>query len=320
MEGAVFRTDWKSWNDASVFPKEMRDGLKKNIPWVSYKNFHILESKNHDAYKALIKLLDEDSIETVLIANAKGSWTLCASSQVGCPMGCLFCATAKMGLVRNLSSDEIIDQYRFWNSFIHEKKLSGAITNIVLMGMGEPLLNYKNVKEALNSILKNTKIGPTHIAVSTIGIPVTLEMILKDEKWPRVLIAISLHSADPEIRKKIVPSSQDDSIDFISRWSKKYLKKFGNRSHYLMYEYVMLKGVNDGLLDAKKLVKLVSTTGNIKVNLIPYNRTGAEFESSSDETINEFFQYLKRHRVIALVRKSLGQDISAACGQLATEK
>lgn len=320
VEGSAFRPDWTSWDDASVFPKDMRDALEKNIPWVSYKKAQVLESKGRDAYKASVKLLDGDAIETVLMANAKGTWTICVSSQVGCPMGCLFCATGKMGLKRNLSADEITDQYRFWVNFLKEKKIEGAITNIVVMGMGEPLLNYKNVKEAMSSILHNTEIGQTHIAISTIGIPAALEMILEDKYWPNILIAISLHSADSAIRKKIIPSSNDDSLELIAQWSKKYIKKFGNRSHFLMYEYIMLKGINDSIADAKKLAKYVTTTGNIKVNLIPYNQTGSEFETSSDETINTFFQYLKKHRVVVTVRKSLGNDISAACGQLATKK
>ena len=320
MESSAFRPEWTSWNDASIFPKDMREALEKNIPWLSYKKTQILESKSRDSYKALLKLLDGDMIETVLMANTKGLWTICVSSQVGCPMGCLFCATGKMGLKRNLSSDEIIDQYRFWAIFLQEKKLEGAITNIVVMGMGEPLLNYKNVKEAMSSILHNTEIGQTHISISTIGVPAALEMILEDKHWPNILIAISLHSADGAIRKKIIPSSSDDSLEQIAQWSKKYIKKFGNRSHFLMYEYIMLKGINDSIADAKKLVKFVTTTGNIKVNLIPYNRTGSEFESSSDETIDAFFQYLKKHRVMVTVRKSLGNDISAACGQLATKK
>ena len=319
MEGAVFRIDWENWNDASVFPKEMREILEKNIPWVSYKKTQVFESKNHDARKTLIELLDGDKIETVLMTNAKGTWTICVSSQVGCPMGCLFCATGKMGLKRNLTSDEIIDQYRFWNYFIKEKKLPGIITNIVFMGMGEPLLNYKNIKDAINAILQNTEIGQTHITVSTIGIPAALDMILEDKEWPKVLIAISLHSADTEIRKKIVPSSTDNSIDAIAKWSKQYLRKFGNRSHYLTFEYIMLKGVNDSLLDAKKLAKLVTTTGDIKVNLIPYNSTGSEFETTPDDAIEQFVVYLKKHRVTATVRRSKGQDIMAACGQLAVK-
>lgn len=318
MESAAFHPGWISWNDASVFPKIMREVMEKNMPWISHKKSKVLESAQGDTYKALLELNDGDKIETVLMANAKGTWTICVSSQVGCPMGCLFCATGKMGLKRNLLPDEIIDQYRFWNYFIQKKKLPSSITNIVFMGMGEPLLNYKNVKEAINAILQNTEIGQTHITVSTIGIQVALDMILEDKEWPNVLIAISLHSADIAIRKKIVPSSTENSIDAIAKWSKQYLKKFGNRSHYLTFEYIMLKGVNDSLLDAKKLAKLVTTTGDIKVNLIPYNSIDSEFETTPDDAIEQFVEYLKKHRVTATVRRSKGQDIMAACGQLAT--
>lgn len=317
MHAAQFTRGWKSWNDATMFSKEMRDALSHGIPWVSYISSKVLESKKKDTYKALLELFDGKKIETVLMLNRKNNWTICVSSQVGCAMRCGFCATGKMGFTRNMTSDEIVDQYRFWMNFLFEHPgLDQKISNIVFMGMGEPLANYENVKSAIHALLKYAVIGETHITVSTVGILPVMEKILEDKDWPRVRLAVSLHSADPVTRKNIVPTSFEDFLPKLANWSKRYLKKFGNRSHHLTYEYVMLAGVNDSLVDAKKLANFVTTTGKIKVNLIPYNFTDSEFQKTPDEQTQKFLEYLHKHTVIATTRRTMGEDIAAACGQL----
>lgn len=317
LEKAVFTPQWKGWQDASMFSQDMRDALVKDIPWDSCALVKLLESSHKDTFKAVLGLEDGQKIETVLMLNRKNNWTICVSSQVGCAMRCTFCATGKMGFMRNLSSDEIVDQLRFWQRFLLDhQELDQKISNIVFMGMGEPLANYENVKSAVRSILEFTKIGETHITVSTVGVLPILEKVLEDREWPHVRIAVSLHSADPEIRKKIVPTSFEDFLPKLSNWSKRYLKKFGNRSHHLTYEYVVLQGVNDNISDAKKLADFVTRTGRIKVNLIPYNFTDSQYVRSSDERIQAFLDYLHRHTVIATTRRTMGDDIAAACGQL----
>jgi adenine C2-methylase RlmN of 23S rRNA A2503 and tRNA A37 len=184
----------------------MREVFTSRIPWDLYKDFKITSSQQKDVFKALLILNDDSKIETVLMKNVRGSWTICISTQVGCPLKCSFCATGKMGFVRDLNSDEIIDQHRFWQKFlVNEIESSEKITNLVIMGMGEPLLNYLNVREAINIILKYTEIGKNHITLSTIGIISELNNLLKDPLWPGVRIAVSLHSADYRTRKNWYP-------------------------------------------------------------------------------------------------------------------
>lgn len=317
LDTATLTPRWKNWNDATPFPQDMRESLEKHVPWISVKEGNLLESKKKDTYKTLLGLSGGKNIETVLMRNPKDSWTICVSSQVGCAMRCAFCATGKMGFIRNLTSDEIIDQYRYWVQFLLSRApLPQKISNIVFMGMGEPLANYENVKTAIATLLKYAPLGETHITVSTVGVLGVLEKILEDPGWPPVRIAISLHSADTDTRKNIVPTSSDTFLEKLASWCKRYLKKFGTRSHYLTFEYVMLEGVNDNISDAKKLADFVTRTGRIRVNLIPYNFTGSEFHQSSNERMQKFLDYLLRHTVRATVRKTMGEDISAACGQL----
>ncbi len=281
-------------------------------------------SGNGDTHKALLKVEGDKKIETVLMANRRGAWTICVSSQVGCAMRCGFCATGKMGLTRNLSSDEIVDQYRFWQRYIAESQprlkpeatTEARISNIVFMGMGEPLANYEEVRDALNLLLAQTDLGPTNITVSTIGILPRLEQILTDTHWPHVRLAVSLHSAIPATRKQIVPTSYDEFLPSLDRWARSYIKLLGNRRHHLTFEYVMLGGVNDTPAHAKALAAFVNRIGRIKVNLIPYNLTGGKFSCSSKETIAQFLEALQKTGMTATIRRTMGEDIAAACGQL----
>jgi adenine C2-methylase RlmN of 23S rRNA A2503 and tRNA A37 len=305
--------DAKGWSEVTALPKAMQAKLEKEVPWMSVEAGTVQQSAKKDTYKALLKLADGAVIESVLMLNRREQWTICVSSQVGCAMRCAFCATGKMGLKRNLSTDEITDQYRFWKNFL---KGASRISNIVFMGMGEPLANYENVRAALNTLLARTDLGETRITVSTVGVLPRLDQILTDKEWPHVKLAISLHSADPETRKAIVPTSYDEFLPKIESWSKSYLKILGNRRHHLTFEYVMLRGVNDTPEHAKLLSKFVTRIGNIKVNLIPYNFTNGEFERSFDERIDGFLAELESHDITATRRRTMGDDIAAACGQL----
>lgn len=283
---------------------------------MSVKVNQVLVSKNGDTHKAILDVEGDKQIETVLMRNRREAWTICVSSQVGCAMRCAFCATGKMGLTRSLSSDEIIDQYRFWNQYLDENQIDGRISNIVLMGMGEPLANYENVRDAINTILQFTDIGNTRITVSTVGILPRLEQILEDDKWPHVRLAVSLHSAIAQTRQQIMPSSYETFLPKLRDWARAYLTRHGNRRHHLTFEYVMLRGVNDTDEHAKALADFVRSIGNVRVNLIPYNLTGVEYQRSKQNRIQEFLQYLLDHGVTATTRKTMGDDIEAACGQL----
>lgn len=302
----------------TTIPKSMREALAI-IPWLSVTPQTTQISGNGDTHKALLQVAGDKQIETVLMKNRAKAWTICVSSQVGCAMRCGFCATGKMGLTRSLSADEIIDQYRFWIDYLRRLKpaATGRISNIVFMGMGEPLANYEEVKTTINTLLKYTDIGPTRITVSTVGVLPRLEQLLTDKDWPHVRIAVSLHCAIEETRKKIVPTSYDEFLPKLSDWAKRYLQKFGNHRHHLTFEYVMLKGVNDSQEAARALVKFVKSIGNVRVNLIPYNLTGVDFTRSNNTSIEQFFETLQNARVTATTRQAMGDDIAAACGQLA---
>ncbi|PJE77047.1 23S rRNA (adenine(2503)-C(2))-methyltransferase RlmN [Candidatus Uhrbacteria bacterium CG10_big_fil_rev_8_21_14_0_10_48_16] len=309
-----------SWEELTSLSKYIREHIG-SIPWMTVTPQKIQISGNGDTHKALLRVEGDQDIETVLMKNKRDAWTICVSSQVGCAMRCGFCATGKMGLIRSLTSDEIVDQYRFWMQYLQEhKELEGRISNIVFMGMGEPLANYEEVKYALNAILKHSDIGRTRITVSTVGVLPRLEQMLTDKDWPHVRLAISLHSAVSETRKQIVPTSYDDFLPKLGDWAKRYLYRHGNRRHHLTFEYVMLKGVNDTPDQARALAKFVNRIGNVRVNLIPYNLTGLEFECSTPPAIKQFLEILQSKHVISTTRRTMGDDIDAACGQLAGSK
>lgn len=368
IQTALFNPNNKNWNDLSTLSKEMRGKIIESIPWTSLKSVKIVESDNRETCKALLQTQDSHAIETVLMKNKREQWTICISSQIGCAMGCAFCATGKLGLIRNLTVDEIVDQVRFWQEQIKPRDLCKSpfqdesegfssaarkdsgndmaislrkpddatgennrfqagsdfcrgpsnerISNIVVMGMGEPLLNYENVRDALNLIIKYTDIGKTRITVSTAGVLPRMRQILTDPLWPHVRFAVSLHSVDAQTRKKIMPSSFPTFLDDLAIWAKDYLKIYGNRRHYLTFEYLLLSGVNDSETDAKKLASYVKKIGNIKVNILIYNDTGL-FHAPSSERILEFSKVLQNCGVDSTRRRSMGSEISAACGQLA---
>ncbi|MFH1315832.1 MAG: 23S rRNA (adenine(2503)-C(2))-methyltransferase RlmN [Candidatus Uhrbacteria bacterium] len=318
IEQALFDPQIDSWLKVSTLNQEQRQQLVEQHPWISVQAISTQESQTKDSHKALLELVDGLRIETVLMANKRGGWTICVSSQVGCAMQCQFCATGRLGLKRNLNLDEIVDQYRFWQNYLNQRSgLSSTINNLVVMGMGEPLLNYENIRDALRVLIRSAELGATRIVVSTVGNLPGLERLLDDPDWPAVRLAISLHSADPELRKKLMPSSVPDFHKLLADWSRRYLQKHGNRRHHLTFEYLMLDGLNDSLDAAKLLAKYVNKIGRVKVNLISYNITGETMDASSVERIESFADELRSHGIDVTRRRSLGSDISAACGQLA---
>lgn len=206
IEQAMYDPEVSGWNDISTLPKDMRETLSHEVSWVSYKEVKNFESAHKDTYKAVLETLDGKRYESVLMRNKREQWTICVSSQIGCAMGCTFCATGTMGLTRSLTSDEIADQYRYWMYFLHHHPdIENRISNVVFMGMGEPLANYDNVKQTIHAWLAYTDMGPTKITVSSVGVLTQLERLLTDSDWPHVRIAISLHSANPEKEKRLSP-------------------------------------------------------------------------------------------------------------------
>ena len=322
LEKALFERGFSSLEEVSTLPREWRSQLEEaRYNWFTYGNHFVQKSKSGDTFKALLTLEDGKQIETVLMKNRRGHWSVCVSSQVGCAMACTFCATGKMGFTRNLTVDEILDQYRFWEQYLHQyPDLAQYISNIVFMGMGEPLANYANVKEVLRLILTYTEIGPTRITVSTVGLIPMLEYILNDESFPPVRLAVSLHSADSQSRKDMMPTSYDDFLEKLLSWTKRYFEKFESRRRHLTFEYVMLSKVNDTEMHAKKLVSFARTVGKVRINLIPYNFTGEVYRDSLPGDFEKFESILAAAGVNVTKRRTMGDDIDAACGQLANIK
>lgn len=325
MEEALFSPFFDSFADVSNMPLAMRERLMQELPWLSVREVQVLESVKKDTFKAVVETVDGKRVETVLMKNARGQWTVCVSSQVGCAMACTFCATGTMGFTRNLTADEIVDQVRFWFYFLEKKTTlseieRSRISNVVFMGMGEPLANYDNVKEALRFLLAYTDIGMTRITVSTVGLLPMLKKLLDDPSWPAVRLAVSLHSADSDTRKKMMPSSYDGFLDGLVQWTEQYFKKFESRRRHLTFEYVMLSSVNDTEHHVAALIKFAHRVGKVRINLIPYNFTGSVYRDSLPGDFTRFQKQLEDAGVVVMRRRTMGDDIAAACGQLVVEK
>ncbi len=302
-----------SWPLVTTISKELREQLAAEFGWLSVIPSKIATSPQDGTKKSLLTLHDNAKIESVFMPNARGKRTLCISSQVGCAMACTFCATGTMGLIRNLSVDEIIDQVRFWKFAQPDEEIS----NIVFMGMGEPLANYDAAKTAAWILINEMGIGETRITVSTVGVPAALNKMLNDDEFPHTRIAFSLHAGTDETRSKIVPSHRAWTIAKIVDWMKLYIEKKGNRRHYITIEYVMLENVNDMLSEARALVKaFAGITHGVKLNLIPWNPTGTHLHRSRHEQLMAFQVVCEEGGIATTIRYSKGLDIEAACGQL----
>jgi 23S rRNA (adenine2503-C2)-methyltransferase len=295
----------RSIQDITEFSKDLRDALsdKAYISNLVLLDRQISKDKTE---KFLFELEDRETIESVLIPEEE-RLTLCISSQVGCALGCLFCLTGKLGLKRNLKAHEIADQIINVSRLI----LPRRITNVVFMGMGEPLLNFEDVVDALWRITGLMKISPRRVTLSTSGIaPKILELA---NRAPMVNLAISLNATTDKVRDYIMPVNKIYPLKKLLDACREFPIPPRRR---ITFEYVMLKGINDTPEDAKRLVNLLKGIPS-KVNLIPFNPfEGCEFQRPDDETVLRFQQILADSNMTALIRKSKGQDILAACGQL----
>lgn len=294
-------------DDITVLSKSLKENLKLNFKISNIRLLKRFDSKIDDTKKYLFILDDDNIIESVMMKHPHGI-SLCLSTQVGCKMGCVFCASTKDGLIRNLTSSEIIDQvYKI------QDDLNMKVSNIVLMGSGEPLDNYNNVIKFLKTIHseKGQNLGYRHITLSTCGIvPKIIE--LADEELP-ITLSISLHAATDIERSKIMPISNRYKIDDILNACKYYINKTNRR---ITFEYTLIKGINDDKKDAVNLSKLLK--GMLcHVNLIPLNPIKeVELKKTNDNYVNRFKQILDDYNINATIRKERGADINAACGQL----
>ncbi len=311
-----FVTDF---DDMQNIPIKLRNKLKETTTISSLELVSKQSSTLTKTEKFLFSTYDGHKIESVIIPE-HDRHTLCISTQVGCPLDCKFCATGLMGFTRNLSVGEIIDQYLLTSKFIYPN----TITNIVFMGMGEPLLNFDATLKSLNILLKDlgNRISRNKITVSTSGIPA--KIIELANSGLRVKLALSLHSCFDDVRNKIMPINIKYNLDENIEALKYYAKKTKTK---IMFEYIMLKDLNDRNEDLKALIKLCSTIPS-KVNLIPFNSiahmvsggVSAELEPTPYEKINEFAEKIMKKNIFVMLRNTQGDDIAAACGQLAVKE
>jgi 23S rRNA (adenine2503-C2)-methyltransferase len=262
--------------------------------------------------KWVLKLFDGNGIEVVLIPTENRS-TLCISSQVGCILNCRFCSTARQGFNRNLTTAEIIGQVMVAVQAIEESdSIVAPLTNIVLMGMGEPLLNFDNVVRSLNVLTDDLAFGLSkrRVTLSTAGVVPMFDELAKTG----VSLAVSLHAVSDSVRDKLVPLNKKYPIRELLAACRRYVQ--GKKQRRITFEYVMLDGVNDSLEDARELVRLLSGIP-AKVNLIPFNPfPGADYRCSDKDAIKRFGDVLMRAGFMTIVRSTRGEDIDAACGQL----
>ncbi len=302
----LYEADVTSFDEMTNISIELREKLKENFSLCVYKIVKKQVSSD-GTKKYLFDILDGNMIETVLMEYHHGK-TLCVSSQVGCKMGCKFCASTGIKFIRSLTSGEIVEQI-----LAVQRDENIKISNVVFMGIGEPLDNYDNVLNAVK-ILNNPKglnIGARHISISTSGLVPKIYQ-LADEKL-QCTLSISLHATTDEQRSKMMPVNDAYNIEELLKACKYYIEKTNKR---ISFEYALAKDNNDNLEDAKRLVKLLK--GMIAhVNLIPINKIeNGAFVKSSNENIIKFRDYLNEHGIVATIRRELGSDIDAACGQL----
>ena len=288
-------------------PKSLQDKLQNNFNIQIPKVVEIFDSKIDETKKVLLALEDGNLIESVLMKYKHGN-SICVSTQVGCRMGCKFCASTIGGMTRNLTSGEILGQILAGQKILEER-----ISNVVLMGSGEPFDNFDNVIKFFEIVTADysLNIGQRHITVSTCGIvPKIYEFA---DKNTQITLAISLHAFSDEKRKQIMPIANKYSINEILESCNYYINKTKRR---VTFEYSLVKDVNDSKEDAKSLGKLLKGM-MCHVNLIPVNEIKENsFRKSSEKTINDFRDILKSHGIEVTVRREMGSDINAACGQL----
>ncbi|MDO9036758.1 MAG: 23S rRNA (adenine(2503)-C(2))-methyltransferase RlmN [Lutibacter sp.] len=303
-----------SFEDMTNISKETRQMLEDNFV-INHIEVDLMQRSADGTVKNAVRLHDGLIVESVLIPTESRT-TACVSSQVGCSLDCSFCATAQLKKMRNLNPDEIYDQVAAINKeslLYYNHKLS----NIVFMGMGEPLMNYNNVLKAIEKITSEEGLGisPKRITVSTSGIPKMIKKLADDEV--KFNLAVSLHSAIDEVRNKIMPFTKDFPLQDLKEALEYWYEKTNNR---VSYEYVVWDGINDTKEAIMALVKFCKYVP-CKVNLIEYNPIGdPNFQQAKPQVISDYISILEMNDIIVNVRRSRGKDIDAACGQLANKK
>ncbi len=295
----------RSYGEMSNLPLSLREALAAELPLSTLTVERELRSRD-GTRKALLRTADGRPLEAVLMSYRDGRRSVCLSSQSGCPLTCTFCATGRMSFGRNLKASEIVDQA------LHFRR-SAAVNQAVFMGMGEPLMNLDAVLAACER-LPEVGIATAHTTVSTVGWVPGIERLATE--GPRVRLALSLHSAEADLRSRLMPVNDRYPLAEVLEACLRWREARGLRVYI---EYLMLAGVNDDPDQARVLVEALRPREAFKVNLIPFNPTPGELTGSSPEAIDAFRRVLAAHGVPATVRLTRGRDIDAACGQLAAK-
>ncbi len=305
----IYGAGVNSFEEMTNLSKDLRLRLNQKAQICKLQVVTSQKSTKDESTKFLFRLQDSQKIESVLMIDDQRT-TLCISTQVGCAIDCKFCATGTMGLKRQLTAGEIVDQ------FLTVQEITGqSISNVVCMGMGEPFHNYENLMKAFALLCDD--LGPNlakrHIVVSTSGLVPKIKRFTDEAHKYR--LAISLNATTDPVRSKIMPLNKKWPIKDLMKAVKYYTNKTAQR---VTFEYVLMEGINDSTEDASRLLKLVN--GMLcKVNLIPYNSTAGKYRRPSEERILQFYEKMASLRAPVTIRRSKGDDIDAACGQLAVK-
>jgi 23S rRNA (adenine2503-C2)-methyltransferase len=292
-----------SLEEVTVFPKAWRQEMKDTQ--IGRSHLLLRKTAPDETEKFLLKLQDGAIIETVGIPSSD-RLTVCASTQVGCPMGCTFCATGKGGFTRNLEKHEIVDQI-----LTVQQLMQRRVSHVVFMGMGEPLMNLKNLVAAIQVLNQDVGIGQRNFTISTVGIPNRIGQLAAYQL--QATLAVSLHAPNQSDRLALIPSAQNYTLEMLMADCRQYVEKTGRR---ISFEYTLLAGVNDSRQKAMELAELVRGFQS-HVNLIPYNPiSDSDFQRPEEEAIRSFVKVLSAAKVAVSVRRTRGLEADAACGQL----
>lgn len=302
----IYKKRISNFDDMTNVSKSFRNKLTENFAIGIVSLEKSVASQDQSTHKFLFRLSDGLCVESVYMIE-KNRRTVCLSSQVGCALNCRFCATGKMGFKRDLQAGEIVDQLIFMSRFFNED-----VTNVVIMGMGEPFLNYNNVIKACD-IISNDRciaIGKRKITISTSGIIPEIKRFA--DEGHKYKLAISLNAANNETRSQLMPVNKKYPVGELMNTVRYYFNKSKRR---VTFEYVLIQGINDSAEDAEALRRLIHDLP-CKINIIPYNETDEHFRRSEENKINEFIKPFLNMNVVISVRRSKGAEINAACGQL----
>lgn len=318
IENAIYKNFINDFDEMNTLSIKVRDLLKENCFFESLEVDSVKTSKNWQTTKILFKTVTWEYIEAVIMRHLTWRVTLCVSCQAGCPMWCSFCATWKLGLLKNLEYHEIIEQVYFASILLNKE--GDKLRNIVYMGMWEPMLNYDVVRDTINFVTNQKKfdLANRRITVSTCWIVPWINRFTED--FPQTSLAISLHAPNDEVRRSIMPVDHTYPLKDLMKSLDDYVAKTNKR---IFYEYIMINGVNDDIKLAHGLGKLLEWK-LAHVNFIPYNAwdgTSSDWFTTTPRFIIEKFQsILKHYGVISTIRTTMWDDIDAACGQLANKK